>query len=126
MWTTFHLVHRLHTKRHSTAVTRYRCPDIPHGILGQRQLTPTLAKAIDEVTRSFPCVPLLDSGLVCILHDLQAYILSEYSRGLDRPDTSVIGETRGQSIGVYAQEILIGYKLETYTVITMDKFVVKR
>ena len=51
----------------------------------------------------------------------------EGAEWLDRPDTSVIRETRGQSIGVYAQEILrpIGYKLETYTVITMDKFVVK-
>src|SRR6218665_2322582 len=26
MCTTFHLLHRLQTKHHSTAVTRYRCP----------------------------------------------------------------------------------------------------
>src|SRR6218665_2405073 len=111
MLTTFHLVHRLHTRHHSTAVTRYRHPDISHRILGQQELPTTLVKGIGEVTRSFLCVPLLDSGPVfymtcrlefdnkhynrvslllqgCIFnielaHSFSYYIKSDYWRGLN-------------------------------------------
>ena len=45
----------------------------------------------------------------------------EGAERLDRPDTSVIGETQGQSIGVSAHETLIGYKLETYMTLYTEK-----